>query len=72
MVLAVKDGTPILVQDVGRVTIGFAPRLGQFGFNERPDAVEGVVLMRTGEQAQTVLRGVEAKTDELTRTVLPR
>jgi cobalt-zinc-cadmium resistance protein CzcA len=72
VVLAVKNGTPILVSDVGRVAIGYAPRLGQFGFNERPDAVEGVVLMRTGEQAQTVLRGVEAKTDELNRTVLPR
>ncbi len=72
VVLAVKDGTPILVHDVGRVTIGYAPRLGQFGFNERPDAVEGIVLMRTGEQAQTVLRGVEAKTDELNRTVLPK
>ena len=69
VVLAVKDGTPILVRDVGRVEIGSAPRLGQFGFNENNDAVEGIVLMRTGEQAQTVLRGVQAKTEELNRTL---
>ena len=72
VVVAVRDGTPILVGDIGRVTIGYAPRLGQFGFNDQADAVEGVVLMRTGEQAQTVLRGVQAKTDELNRSVLPK
>ncbi len=72
VVLAVKNGTPILVRDVGRVVIGFAPRLGQFGFENQNDAVEGVVLMRTGEQAQTVLKGVEARTRELNETVLPK
>jgi cobalt-zinc-cadmium resistance protein CzcA len=72
VVLAQKNGTPILVRDVGQVTIGYAPRLGQFGFNDQPDAVEGVVLMRTGEQAQTVLKQVEAKTAELNRSVLPK
>ena len=46
VVLAVKNGTPILVRDVGRVVIGYAPRLGQFGFNDQPDAVEGVVVLR--------------------------
>ncbi len=72
VVLAVKDGTPILVRNVGQVVVGFAPRLGQFGFNESNDAVEGVVLMRTGEQAQSVLKGVEAKTAELNGGVLPK
>ncbi|MEO8227437.1 MAG: CusA/CzcA family heavy metal efflux RND transporter [Gemmatimonadota bacterium] len=72
VVLAVNNGTPVLVRDVGRVEIGFAPRLGQFGFNERNDAVEGIVVMRTGEQAQSVLKRVEAKTRELNATVLPK
>ena len=72
VVLAVKDGTPILVRDVGQVVIGYAPRLGLFGFNDQPDAVEGVVLMRTGEQAQTVLKGVQAETARLNSTVLPK
>jgi len=62
VVIAVKNNTPVLVKDVGDVVIGAAPRLGQFGFNNQSDAVEGVVVMRTGEQAQTVLKKVEAKT----------
>ncbi len=72
IVLAVHNGVPILVRDVGQVVIGSAPRLGQFGFDSANDAVEGVVLMRTGEQAQTVLRRVEAKTAELNRSILPK
>jgi heavy metal efflux system protein len=72
VVLAVHNGTPVLVKDVGEVVIGSAPRLGQFGFNDNNDAVEGVILMRTGEQAQTVLKAVQAKTDELNRTILPK
>lgn len=71
VVLAVHDGTPVLVKDIGDVVIGHAPRLGQFGFNDQDDAVEGVVRLRTGEQAQTVLAGVEQKTAELARSVLP-
>jgi cobalt-zinc-cadmium resistance protein CzcA len=72
VVLAVHDGIPILVKDVGRVVIGHAPRLGQFGYQDQDDAVEGVILMRTGEQTQTVLKRVEAKTKELNEKVLPK
>jgi len=72
IVLAVKNGTPILVHDVANVEIGHAPRLGQFGYNNQNDAVEGVLLMRTGEQAQTVLKRVEAMTRHLNNDVLPK
>ncbi|MFL5560599.1 MAG: efflux RND transporter permease subunit [Gemmatimonadaceae bacterium] len=72
IVLAVKNGTPVLVRDIGTVTIGYAPRLGQFGFNKQNDAVEGVILMRTGEQAQVVLKRVEKKTQELNEQILPK
>ncbi len=72
VVLAVHNGIPVLVKDVARVEIGHAPRLGQFGFNQHDDAVEGVILMRTGEQAQVVLKKVEEKTRELNASILPR
>jgi cobalt-zinc-cadmium resistance protein CzcA len=65
------NGVPVRIKDVGDVVIGNAPRLGIFGFNGNNDAVEGVILMRRGEQTQSVLRGVEAKTEELNRTELP-
>ncbi|MFI5235306.1 MAG: efflux RND transporter permease subunit, partial [Gemmatimonadales bacterium] len=71
IVVAVRSGTPILVKDLGKVVIGSAPRLGQFGFNGTDDAVEGVILMRRGEQTQTVLQGVEAKTAQLNDSILP-
>ena len=72
VVVAVKNGVPVLIKDIGTVEIGHAPRLGQFGFNKQDDAVEGVILMRTGEQAQVVLKRVEAKTRELNDHVLPK
>ncbi len=53
--------SPVLVKDIGDVVIGHAPRLGQFGFNDQNDAVEGVIRLRTGEQAQTVLKAVETE-----------
>lgn len=71
-VVAVRNGTPVLIKDIGYVEIGHAPRLGQFGFNQVNDAVEGIVLMRTGEQAQTVLRRVQEKTKELNERILPK
>jgi heavy metal efflux system protein len=72
VVVAVHDGVPVLVKDVGRVVIGIAPRLGEFGYQDRDDAVEGVILLRTGEKTQDVLKGVEAKTRELNSAVLPQ
>ncbi|HZZ33486.1 MAG TPA: efflux RND transporter permease subunit, partial [Phenylobacterium sp.] len=72
IVLAVHNGVPTLLKDVGRAQIGIAPRLGEFGFEKQDDAVEGVILLRTGEKTQDVLKGVEAKAQELNRQVLPR
>ena len=72
VVIAVHNGTPILVKDIGSVVIGAAPRLGQFGIDSTNDAVEGVILLRVGEQAQTVLKQVEAKTQELNDSILPK
>jgi cobalt-zinc-cadmium resistance protein CzcA len=72
VVLAVHNGIPVLVKNIGRVVIGHAPRLGQFGYQNQDDAVEGVILMRTGEKTQEVLKRVEAKTEQLNRNLLPK
>src|ERR1700733_14215055 len=72
VVVAVHDGTPVLVKDVGRVVIGIAPRLGEFGYQDQDDAVEGVILLLTGEKTQDVLKRVEAKTKELNDEILPK
>jgi cobalt-zinc-cadmium resistance protein CzcA len=72
VVVSTNNGIPTYVRDVGKVEIGYAPRLGQFGFMNQNDAVEGVILMRVGEQAQVVLKQVQQMTKELNDHVLPR
>jgi cobalt-zinc-cadmium resistance protein CzcA len=72
IVIAANKGTPTYVRDVAKVEIGHAVRLGQFGYMRTDDAVEGVILMRVGEQAQVVLKRVEALTKELNEHVLPK
>jgi cobalt-zinc-cadmium resistance protein CzcA len=71
VIVGSQNGVPVRVRDIGEVTIGNAPRLGEFGFNKSDDSVEGVILMLTGEQTQNVLKGVEAKTKELNESILP-
>lgn len=72
VIVGSNKGIPIRVKDVGEVVIGHAPRLGEFGFQNNDDAVEGVILMRRGEQAQEVLKQVEQQTETLNTTILPK
>jgi len=72
IVLAVHNGIPVYVRDVAQVQIGHAVRLGQFGFNRQEEAVEGVILMRVGEQAQVIINRLEKVTNDLNEHVLPR
>jgi len=71
IVVGNNNGVPVRIRDVGEVTIGNAPRLGEFGFQKDDDRVEGVILMLRGEQTQNVLAGVEKKTEELNNGILP-
>jgi heavy metal efflux system protein len=71
VVVATNSGIPTYVKDVASVEIGDAVRLGQFGYMKQDDAVEGVILMRVGEQAQVVLKRVQELTKELNEHVLP-
>ncbi len=72
VIVGSNKGVPVRVRDIGEVTVGNAPRLGEFGFGKNDDAVEGVILMRRGEQAQNVLRGVEQETERLNNGILPK
>jgi cobalt-zinc-cadmium resistance protein CzcA len=71
IVVGSQNGVPLRIRDIGEVVIGNAPRLGEFGFNKTDDAVEGVIMMRRGEQTQNVLKGVAAKTRQLNEQILP-
>jgi cobalt-zinc-cadmium resistance protein CzcA len=73
VVLSTSDGTPIRVADVASVDVGYAPRLGIVGMNERPEVVEGIVLMRKYGDTLKTLRGVEEKAKSLNGSgILPK
>ncbi|MGH7917351.1 MAG: efflux RND transporter permease subunit, partial [Candidatus Binataceae bacterium] len=61
IVLAAHHGTPITVGNVANVSIGYAPRLGIVGMNNRNEVTEGIVLMRKYGNTLTTLKGVEKK-----------
>ena len=72
VVVTSHKGAPVYIRNISKVVIGNAPRLGEFGFMNKDDAVEGVIMMRTGEQTQYVLQRVEKETQYLNTQVLPK
>lgn len=67
-----RGGVPVLVKNVAQVIQSDLPRVGQVGLNTNDDVVEGIVVMRKGENPSEVLARVKAKIDELNTRVLPR
>ncbi|GAA4397567.1 CusA/CzcA family heavy metal efflux RND transporter [Nibrella viscosa] len=65
------NGNPVLVKNVARVAESQLPRVGQVGLNDEDDVVEGIVVMRKGENPSEVLTRVKDKIDELNTRVLP-
>jgi cobalt-zinc-cadmium resistance protein CzcA len=72
VVVSTNNDIPVYVRDIGRVQIGSAPRTGIFALGDRTDRVEGIVLMRRGENPSEVLAGVHEAVNELNLTGLPR
>lgn len=72
VVVAEKNGTPVLVHDVARVQEGYQERLGKVGRNGESDIVEAIVLLQKEEQSLPALRALKAKIAELNNgTLLP-
>ena len=53
------DGIPIRVKDVASVTIEPAIRIGQIGKNHDDDSIEGIVLMRKGENPSNTIKNLK-------------
>ena len=79
-VLKTQNGTPIRVKDIGEVTQGPKIRLGQIGkairredgtIMDDGDVVEGIVLLRKGANADSVLEDIHAKVKQLNEHILP-
>ncbi|RZU38243.1 cobalt-zinc-cadmium resistance protein CzcA [Fluviicoccus keumensis] len=71
VVVAVNAGVPILVRDIARVTIGEAPRQGIVGQDNMDDVIQGIVVMRKGENPSLVLTALKDKVAYINAHVLP-
>ncbi len=65
VVVYAKDGTPVLLEDVARVIEGPELRRGVVDLDGEGEVVSGVVVMRYGENALNVIKGVKEKLEEL-------
>ena len=63
--------SPILVKNVATVVESCLPRLGHVGRDSQPDVVEGIVIMRKGENPGEVIEKVKDKIEELNTNILP-
>ncbi len=78
-----NNGIPVLVKDVADVQVSNLPRLGEVARTDaidsnghrrlrvNPDAVEGIVLMRKGENPDVVIKGIKEAVERLNDHILP-
>ena len=59
------DGTPILLQDVARVSVGPESRRGLAEWNGEGETVGGIVVVRPGADTRRVIRDVKARLEEI-------
>lgn len=66
-----NGSTPILIKNVAEVVVSSKPRLGQVGYNQQDDLVEGIVIMLRGENPSEVIGNLKQKIEELNERTLP-
>ncbi|MFT3764397.1 MAG: CusA/CzcA family heavy metal efflux RND transporter [Minicystis sp.] len=66
------DGVPVTVHDIATVTEGYTPRQGIATRDGNEDAVEGIVLMRRGENPTVVLEALSKRIGDLNGRILPK
>ncbi len=71
IIIKEAGGNPILVKNVADVSEGSMPRVGQVGLNDEDDVVEGIVVMRKGENPKEVLGRIKDRIEELNQRILP-
>src|SRR6201985_3900467 len=64
------NGTPVLVKDVATVSVGYQPRLGIAGQDQDDDIVQGIVLMRRGEQSSPTIARVEQLVESINNSTI--
>ena len=72
VVVAERNGAPVLVRHLATLTVGSVPRQGVVGQEDDHDIVTGVVLMRKGENPAEVLAAVNKRVAQLNKDGLPK
>jgi heavy metal efflux system protein len=72
IVLKNREGTPITVGDVARLIQSNTPRRGTVGLDEQKEVVEGIALLRRGQNPSRVLDALHEKVEELNQKILPQ
>jgi len=67
VVLSQENGVPVLVKDVGKVSVGYRPRLGILGRDTHDDVVGAIVVQRRTEKTADMIPKVEAAIQTLNR-----
>ncbi|HTA62421.1 MAG TPA: CusA/CzcA family heavy metal efflux RND transporter [Bacteroidia bacterium] len=70
IIIDYADGVPVLVKNVASVKESALPRLGQVGRDTANDVVEGIVVMRKGENPGAVISRLNLKIEELNDKIL--
>jgi Cu(I)/Ag(I) efflux system membrane protein CusA/SilA len=65
VVMAARNGVPVLLRDIARVEVGPDIRRGVSDLDGRGDAVDGIVVMRHGENALNVIKAVKERLKEV-------
>jgi cobalt-zinc-cadmium resistance protein CzcA len=72
VLVAERNGTPILIKDIAETTINAVPRQGLVGRDDDDEIVSGVVLMRKGENPSAVLDALKERVEAINQTGLPQ
>lgn len=71
ILIEVKGSTPILVKHVAKVVVSAKPRLGQVGYQEEDDVVQGIVVMLRGQNPSDVIHSLKERITDLNERILP-
>src|SRR3989442_1199762 len=72
VVLAERDGTPVLIKHIADVSVSAVPRQGIVGQDDDDEVVSGIVLMRKGENPSEVLTALKERVKILNTSILPQ
>ena len=72
IIISKTNGVPLLVKNVATVLESHAPLLGSVAKDNAQNQIEGIIVMRKGENPSEVLNNVHAKIKQLNKSILPK